>query len=81
MHISVLPRGRGVDLGGFQTPKGGLGGGEGQKPIFTQNTSIVSSMRGIHLEGHTPKGEVLNLIRGDHKGRSKTFQYMLVMYS
>ncbi len=33
-------------------------------------------MRGIHLEGHIPKGEGQNLNRGDHKGHSKNFQCM-----
>ncbi len=70
------PEERELTSSGSQTPKQGLVGGEGQKPIFTQNTSIVSSMRGIHLKGHTPKGDGLNLIRGDPKGRSKTFQYV-----
>ncbi len=61
---------------GVPDPKRGLGEGRGKKPIFIQNTSRVSSVRGVHLEGHTPKGGVQNLIRGDHKGRSKIFQYM-----
>ncbi len=56
-------------------PKRGLGEGRCKKPIFTQNTSRVSSVRGVHLEGQ-------NLIRGDHKGRSKIFttQYMQSSY-
>jgi hypothetical protein len=33
----------------------GVGGGQGQKPIFIQNTSRV---RGVHLEDHTLKGRV-----------------------
>jgi hypothetical protein len=57
-------------------PKRGEGEGRGKKPIFIQNNSRVSRVRGVHLEGHTPKGEGQNLIRGDHKGRSKIFQYL-----
>jgi hypothetical protein len=33
---------------------------------------------GVHLEGHTPKGEGQNLIRCDHKERSKIFQYSIL---
>jgi hypothetical protein len=62
MYISLLPRGREVDLGGFQTPKGGLGERRGIK-------QFSPSVKGVHLEGQ-------NLIRGDHKGRSKIFQHL-----
>ncbi len=62
MYISVLPRGRRVDLGGSRPQKGGLGG-RAKNQLLSKTPP--ESPGGVHLEDQ-------NLIRGD----TKIFQYM-----